>query len=82
MGKWINFLDEMLSTTTTREVWATEDTETISRYLEQFKTCPTKTTIRELFHDSDELRDILERKGFSRCYEKVKNLMMKKKNKS
>ena len=55
-------------------------TQTISPYLEQFKTCPNKVTIRGLFDDFEERPEIVNREGFSRCYEKVKNLMKRRKN--
>ena len=80
-GKWVSNLDETASTTTTREVWNARDTEIISRCLEQFTTCPTKNVIRELFEDWDDLWEIEQREGFPRCYEKVKNLMKKKRAK-
>ena len=78
VGKWVSALDETASRVSLREVWSAEDTATITEHLEQFKRCPEKATIEQLFDESDQLRKILEREGFSRCYEKVKNLMKKR----
>ena len=63
---------------TSREVWSPVDTAAIAQHPEGFKTCPTKSTIRKLSEDSKELYEIMVREGFSRCYEKVKNLMKKR----
>lgn len=76
VGNWVSALDE---TASTHSGWSSADSATISSYLEQFKTCPNKETITDLFNDYQDLQDIMRREGFSRCYEKVKNLMKKKK---
>ena len=81
VGRWVSNLDETTSTTTLREVWSATDTETITRRLAEFTTCPSKNTIRELFDDWDDLRQIEQREGFPRCYEKVKNIMKKRRAK-
>ena len=70
--------DEVLGNVATREVWNAEDTEIISKDLAKFKTCPTKNIIRELFDIWDDLREIVEREGFPRCYKKVKNIQKKR----
>ena len=71
-------LDETASRTSVREVWSAEDTATITEHLKQFQRCPDKATIEQLFDGSDELSNIMEKEGFSRCYEKVKNIMKKR----
>ena len=78
VGNWVSALDETASTHSGREPWSPADSVTISHYLEQYKTCPNKETKRELFQDYQDLQEIMKREGFSRCYEKVKNLMKKK----
>lgn len=60
VGNWVSALDEMASTQSGREPWSPEDSATISRYLEQFKTCPNKVTMRGLFNDFEELQEIVK----------------------
>ena len=78
VGKWVSALEKTASRVSLREVWSAEDTATITEHLKQFKRCPEKATIEQLLDESDQLRKILEREGFNRCYEKVKNIMKKR----
>ena len=78
VGKWVSALDETASRTSVREVSSAEDTATITEHLKQFQRCPDKATIEQLFDGSDELSNVMEKEGFSRCYEKVKNIMKKR----
>ena len=79
VGRWVSDLAETRSTTSVREAWNDEDTDTITQHLSSYMSCPPKTTLQELFQSSDQLRAIMEREGFSRCYEKSKNIMRKRK---
>ena len=58
---WVSALDETASTQSGKEPWSPEDSATISIYLEQFKRCPNKVTIRGLFDDFKELQEIVKR---------------------
>ena len=78
VGKWVSTLEKTASRVSFREVWSAEDTATITEHLKKFKRCPEKSTIGELFDESDQLSKIVERERFNRCYEKVKNIMKKR----
>ena len=71
-------IDETASRTSSRAVWSEEDTAVITGRLKKFQRCPDKATIEQLFHESDQLASIVEREGFNRCNEKVKNIMKKR----
>ena len=79
VGRWVSDLAETRSTTSVREAWNDEDTDAITQHLSSYMSCPPKTTLQELFQSSDQLRAIMDREGFSRCYEKSKNIMRKRK---
>lgn len=64
-----------------RQHWDDKDTQAIERIFTRFDSCPTKDVIRDMFNKDDELMDIKEKEGFTRCYEKVKSMMKKKKKK-
>ena len=69
------------STTSTslRSRWMDEDTQTItSCFTRLYDKCPSKADIQLQFESTDELAEILEREGWTRCYEKVKSIMKKK----
>ena len=70
--------EETASRVSSREVWSAEDTAVITERLKKFQRCPDKATIEHLFDESDQLANIVEREGFNRCYEKVKNIMKKR----
>ena len=53
--------------------WSNEDTERIHNHFKDFPFCPDKATIMTHF-ESDSLRDIYDREGLKRYYEKVKNM--------
>ena len=78
VGKWVSAIEETASRTSSREVWSAEDTAMITGHLKKFQRCPDKATIEQLFDESGQLANIVEREGFSRCYEKVKNIMKKR----
>ena len=77
VGKWVSALEETASRVSLREVWSAKDTATITEHLKKFKRCPEKSTIEQLFDESDQISKIMEREGINRCYEKVKNIMKK-----
>ena len=79
VGRWVSDLAETTSTTSVREPWNAEDTDVITQHLKSYTSCPPKTTLQELLQSSDQLRAIVDREGFSRCYEKSKNIMRKRK---
>ena len=71
-------IEETASRVSAREVWSAENTAVITEHLKKFAQCPDKPTIEQLFDESDQLANIVEREGFNRCYEKVKNIMEKR----
>ena len=78
VGKWVSAIEETASRVSAREVWSAEDTAIITEHLKKFQRCPDKPTIEQLFDESDQLANIVEREGFNRCNEKVKNIMKKR----
>ena len=77
-GKWVSAIEETATRVSAREVCSSEDTAVITEHLKKFAQCPDKPTIEQLFDESDQLANIVEREGFNRCYEKVKNIMEKR----
>ena len=60
-----------------RTQWDQADTEELEEFYVNFTVCPDKSQI--LAHmESSRLKHILDKEGFSRCYQKVKNLFKKK----
>ena len=61
-----------------REEWSRADNNIIETRIFQERRCPPKKEIFSIFQETDALRDIWERKGPRRCYDKVKNSFKKK----
>jgi len=78
VGNWESAIEKTASRTSVRMVWSAKDTGTITEHLKQFQLCPGKPTIEQLFDGSDELSNIMEKEKFSRSYEKVKNILKKR----
>ena len=56
-----------------RTKWEEEDTETLKEFYANFHVCPDKSQIQTHL-ESDRLKHILDKEGWKRCYQKVKNL--------
>lgn len=60
-----------------RSKWHKDDEDRIAAAFGVFKVCPGKQIIEDIFKSDASLAEIHQRKGLSRCYEKVKNLFKK-----
>lgn len=67
------------STTSSKRKWNSTDELAICEGFSEFKKCPKKGMIEYTFKHNKELSEIMERNGFIRCYEKVKNIFRAKK---
>ena len=73
-AKWIDDLKSSQGSTRRRE-WSSQDEEVIEeRFRKKFQKCPIKSVIRSLFFQHEDLQEMRERNGMTRCYEKVKNM--------
>ena len=63
----------------TKQKWHPVDKDLIAEAFQECKSCPKKKYIQYTFDRNEKLNEISERKGFMRCYEKVKNMFKKKK---
>lgn len=65
------------TSTSTKQKWSDEDTDNIVKVFTQafgsLKTMPSRSEVRQIFQN--ELAEILERKEFQRCYNKVRHLV-------
>lgn len=57
--------------------WDERDTSVIEHHFKQYISCPTKDKIKRIFNAEEDLYEIMHREPFSRCYEKVKNVIKK-----
>lgn len=55
-----------------RQYWDDEDTKAIEKEIRHLEKCPSKHQIQDMSQKNEHLFRILEKEGFSRCYEKVK----------
>ena len=63
-----------------RREWSSRDNEILqTRFLDLAK-CPTKGELHSIPAESEELQDVVQRNSFERVYQKVKNLLKKKKH--
>ena len=62
------------SATSSKHKWNSKDVLAIREAFSEFKKCPKKGMIEHTFQRNKELSEIMERNGFIRCYEKVKNI--------
>ena len=57
--------------------WNEEDSETLESYFEKYPCCPDKSQI--LAHlQTPALRELRDREGVKRCYQKIKNIFKKR----
>lgn len=71
---------EMSSSTcrSRREAWHEHDVTLIEDTFWEFKTRPTKEGIKTIFFSNPKLQEIVARKNFEKCYEKVKNIFRRR----
>ena len=62
-----------------RENWTETDTRLIQRTFKKYDTLPSAIAIKTLFQNDKDLFDILNREGWKRTYNKIKNIFKKKK---
>ena len=62
------------SSRSTREQWDEDDVDAIREVFSKYDERPSKKDIERIFIVHAKLDEIRERKGFSRCYNKVKNM--------
>ena len=66
------------SVSSTREEWSEEDTAEITNRFLHLDKCPVKSDLILAFEETSALKDIYQRKGFSKCRDKIKNMLRKK----
>ena len=71
---------EMSSSTcrSRREAWHEDDVTLIEDTFWEFKTRPTKEGMKTIFFSNPKLQEIVARKNFENCYEKVKNIFRRR----
>ena len=78
-SEWLDMSSETSSKQQRRRfLWAQEDEEEIMKEFMAFRTYPVKAVILDCFKTTPSLKEIAERNGYNRCYEKVKNLFKKR----
>ena len=65
------------SATSSKRKWNSTDELAIREAFSEFNKCPRIGMIEYTFQRNEELTEIMERNGFTRCYEKVKNIFFK-----
>ena len=58
VGRRVSDLAETRPTTSIKEAWNAEDTDVITEHLKSYSSCPSKTTLQELFQSSNQLKAI------------------------
>ena len=74
---WLTSQEELSSITSNKQKWSDKDTDKIVKVFTQafgsLKKMPPRGEVRQIFQN--ELAEILERKEFLRCYNKVRHLV-------
>ena len=73
-----NVSSETSSRQRKRFLWAEEDEQVIMKEFMDFQSCPVKAVILDSFKSTPSLKEIAERNGYDRCYEKVKTMFKKR----
>ena len=74
-----NFVASLSNESGPRKTWNASDTAVIESKFESLPHVKGKKAILELFTSDQVLAHILDREGMHRCYEKVKNILKRKK---
>lgn len=74
---WVK-ANSVTSNVSKRFSWAKTDEEIIKIAFREYESCPNKATINSVFAKTPGMKDILDRNGYSRCYEKVKTVYKQK----
>ena len=77
----LHTLNDDISSVRARQFWDEWDTATIESKMMDYAVCPQKSAIQQLFLEDPDLNKIMEKEGFSRCYEKTKNVFKNRKKK-
>ena len=78
-SEWLDMSSETSSKQQRRRfLWAQEDEEEIMKEFMAFRTYPVKAVILDCFKTTPCLKEIADRNGYNRCYEKVKSLFKKR----
>lgn len=76
--QWLEKAESLASSSaSTRMDWSEEENVVIMKHFGMIKEHPQKKFVAEAFNTIDELKALLEAKGFQRCYDKVKNTFKK-----
>ena len=62
--------------------WGQEDNELMEKYFGSRQKPPKKAELMEMLHKTEELKELLTRKTFQQCKDKIKNMLRKKKKKA
>jgi len=77
---WLNQVSDRPTRTSTRRLeWDVENVKLLSRVFKKYPTLPTTEDIRKILGSDPELKALLEREGWTRVYNKLKNTYRAKK---
>lgn len=76
VSDWLNKFDDpsAQSQSVRREAWKPEETALFQRTFSTFPSLPSTKSIRKILEDDPQLNAILERDGWERVYNKIKNM--------
>lgn len=78
ISSWLDEFDDPSSRTTRRSEWDEHDTRRLERAFQSFNKLPSTATIRSILDEDNELNTIRKREGWTRVYNKIKNMFKKK----
>ena len=78
--RWLSGENASSLSSRSKTKWNLLDEEVLEKAFQKCEKCPRKSQIEETLAGHPQLAEIVERNTFSRCYEKVKNIL-KKRNK-
>lgn len=78
---WLDDFDDPSTRSSRRSEWDAQDTKRLETAFKDFTKLPATAHIRTIMRGKTELHTILKREGWTRVYNKIKN-MFKKKNKN
>ena len=77
---WLNQVSDRPTRSSARRLeWDAEDVKLLSQAFKKYPTLPTTEDIRKILGSNPELKALLEREGWTRVYNKLKNTYRAKK---
>ena len=75
---WLDVYDDPSTRSSRRSDWDEADTRLLERAFASYKDLPSTTSVRTILRGNTELLTIFEREGWTRVYNKLKNMFKKK----